>query len=271
MTEQSNALSGIRFIVIAAALVIIIGGIKQAQPVMVSFLVAIFLAMLGTPPVLWLKQKRIPSVMAVLIVVACMVTTIVIIGGIVGASINSFYNELPIYQTRIQEQVSAFQSFLLTKGIQGMDKVLMEFVNPGVVMSLTAQLFSGLGSALSNIVIILLTVAFILFEASSFPGKLRAVLGHPQQVFPQFTMFVGDIERYMVIKTFISLITGILIGVWLAIIGVDFPILWGFLAFLLNYVPNVGSTIAGAPPGSSCPYPTRNRRRLDGDRRIYRR
>jgi predicted PurR-regulated permease PerM len=108
-------------------------------------------------------------------------------------------------------------------------------------------MLAELGSALSNIVLILLTVAFILFEASSFPVKLRAVIGDPRQVFPQFTRFVSDIERYMAIKTLISLATGILVGIWLSILGVDFPILWGFLAFLLNYVPNVGSTIAAVP------------------------
>ncbi|MCX5884793.1 MAG: AI-2E family transporter [Proteobacteria bacterium] len=247
MTEQNNSQQGIRFLVIAAALVIIIIGINQAQSVLVSFLVAVFLAMLGTPPVLWLERKRIPSVVAVLIVVTGMITVLLIVGAIVGASINSFYTELPVYQTRLQEQFSAFQSFLASKGIRGMDKVLLGFVNPGAVMSLTARLLAGLGSALSNIVLILLTVAFILFEASSFPVKLRAVLGDPQKAFPQFTRFVGDIERYMVIKTLISLATGILIGIWLSILGVDFPILWGFLAFLLNYVPNVGSTIAAIP------------------------
>ena len=247
MTEQSVFPRGTRFLIIAASLVIIIGGINQAQSVLVSLLVAVFLAMLGTPPVLWLERKRIPSIVAVLFVVAGMITILLIVGAIVGASINSFYTELPVYQTRLQEQVSAFQSFLATKGIQGMDKVLLELVNPGAVMSLTARLLAGLGSALSNIVLILLTVAFILFEASSFPVKLRAVLGHPQQVFPQFTRFVGDIERYMVIKTLISLATGILIGIWLSILGVDFPILWGFLAFLLNYVPSVGSTVAAIP------------------------
>jgi predicted PurR-regulated permease PerM len=147
----------------------------------------------------------------------------------------------------LQEQVSAFHAFLATKGIRGMDKVLLGYINPVAVMNLTASLLAGLGSALSNIVLILLTVTFILIEASSFPVKLRAVLGNPQQVFPQFTRFVGDIERYMVIKTLISLATGILIGIWLFILGVDFPILWGFLAFLLNYVPNVGSTIAAVP------------------------
>jgi predicted PurR-regulated permease PerM len=114
-------------------------------------------------------------------------------------------------------------------------------------MNLTARLLAGVGSVLSNIVLILLTVAFILFEASSFPVKLRAVLGDPQQAFPQFTRFVDDIERYVLIKTLISLATGVLIGIWLSILGVGFPILWGFLAFLLNYVPSIGSTVAAIP------------------------
>ena len=247
MTEQNDSQQGLRFLVTMAALVVIIVGIHQAQSVLVAFLVAVFLAMLATPPVLYLERKRIPSVVAVLLVVAGMIGILLIAGAIVGASVNSFYTELPAYQTRLQEQASAFQSFLATKGFRGMDKILIELVNPGAVMNLTARLLAELGSALSNMVLILLTVVFILLEASSFPVKLRAVLGHPEQVFPQFTRFVVDIERYMVIKTLISLATGLLMGIWLTILGVDFPILWGFLAFLLNYVPSVGSTIAAIP------------------------
>ena len=247
MTEQSHLYHGTRVLVIVAALVIIIGGINQAQSVLVSFLVAVFLAVIGTPPVLWLERKRIPSVVAVLLVVAGMVAILLIIGAVVGASLNSFYAELPVYQARLEEQVSIFQSFLATKGIRGMDKILRGYVNPGAVMSLTAHMLAELGLALSNMVLILLTVAFILFEASSFPIKLRAVLGHSQQTFPQVTRFVGDITRYVVIKTLISLATGILIAIWLSILGVDFPVLWGFLAFLLNYVPKVGSMVAAVP------------------------
>jgi len=86
-----------------------------------------------------------------------------------------------------------------------------------------------------------------LLEVSSFPQKLRAVLGDPKQVFPQFTHFANDMKRYMVIKTLISLATGILIAFWLFILGVDYPILWGFLAFLLNYIPNIGSIVAAIP------------------------
>lgn len=247
MTEQSDAAREIRFFVIVAALVIIVRGINQAQSVLASFLVAVFLAVIGTPPVLWLERKRIPSVVAVLLVVTGMVAILAVVGVVVGASVNSFYAELPVYQTRLQEQVLAFQTFWEAKGILGTDKVLLGYVNPGAVMSMTARLFAGLGSTLSNIVLILITVVFILIEASSFPVKLRAVLGNSQQAFPQFTRFVADIERYMIIKTAISLTAGILIGIWLSILGVDFPVLWGFLAFLLHYVPNVGFLIAAIP------------------------
>src|SRR5512143_3901866 len=247
MTEQSNSQRGIRFVVIAAALVIIIGGINQAQSVLVSFLVAVFLAMLGTPPVLWLERKRIPSVVAVSIVVTGMIAILLIVGGLVGTSLNSFIDALPSYQQRIQEQVSTLKALLAKKGMRLTDKMLLEYVNPGAVMRLAVGMLGGLGSALSNIILILLTVTFILLEASSFPVKLRAVLGDPQQTFPQFTRFFDDIKRYMVIKTLISLIGGGLIRILLSLLEVDYAVVWGFLAFLLNYVPNLGTIIAAVP------------------------
>jgi AI-2 transport protein TqsA len=100
---------------------------------------------------------------------------------------------------------------------------------------------------LSNIVLILLTVTFILLEASSFPVKLRAVLDVPQAALPQLGRFVDTMKRYVVIQTAISLTAGILIGIMLAVLGVDFPVLLGLLAFLLNYIPNLGSIIAAIP------------------------
>ena len=247
MTDQGNFTGGTRFLIIAAALVIIIWGINQAQSALVSFLAAVFLAVIGTPPVLWLERKRVAPIIAVLLVMTGMIVILMIVGGLVGTTLSKFTDDLPFYQKRIQEEVSTFDVLLVKKGIPTTEKILLEYVNPGATMNLTALLIAGVGSALSNIVLILLTVAFILFEASSFPVKLRAVLGDPQQAFPQFTRFVDDIERYVVIKTLISLATGILIGIWLSILGVGFPILWGFLAFLLNYVPSIGSTVAAIP------------------------
>jgi AI-2 transport protein TqsA len=247
MTDQGNIYRETRFLVIAAALVIIIYGVNQAQSVVALLLVSVFLALLGTPLVLWFERKRVPSFLAVMIVMTGMIILVLVIVAVVGTSLSTFSDALPFYQKRLHGQVLALKAFLETKHIIVTEKVLLEYLNPGSVMSITAGLFAGMGSALSNIILILLTVTFVLLEASSFPHKLRSVLGDPQRVFPQFTKFVDDIRRYMIIKTIISLIAGVTIGLWLFILGVDFPVLWGFVAFLFHFVPNVGLIIAAIP------------------------
>ncbi len=247
MAEQSDTHRGTRILIIVAALAIITGGIHQAQAVLEWFLVAVFLAAIGTPSVLWLEEKRVPYVAAVILVVAGMAAVIVVIGMFVGTSLNSFYTDLPSYQARLQKHISSLQLYLASKGITITDSFLVDQVKPEAVRSLTSSLLKGLGSALFEMIFILLTVTFIFLEASSFPVKLRAVLGDPQKDFHPFMRFVYDINRYMVIKTVISLVVGALIGLWLYVLDVDFPILWGFLAFLLHYVPNIGAFIAAAP------------------------
>ena len=247
MTEKSNSHSGTRLLVIAAALVIIVWGINQAQSVLVLFLVSVFLAVIGTPPVLWLQRKRIPSAVAVLIVLAGMIVILVMVGLLVVTSIKRISDALPFYQTRLQQQVLALKTLLASIGIAVNDKVLLEHLNPEALSSRVVGLFAGVSSAFSKAVLILLTVSFILLEASSFPIKLRAALGDPRAHFPQFVKFVNDIKRYVVIQTAISLTAGVLIGIWLSVLGVDFAILFGLLTYLLNYVPNVGSVIVLIP------------------------
>ena len=102
MTEQSDPHRGTRILIILAALAIITGDIHQAQTVIVWFLGAFFLAAIGIPSVRWLDQKRIPHVVAVLLVVACMATILLVIGGLVVTSLKSFYANLPYYQVRLQ-------------------------------------------------------------------------------------------------------------------------------------------------------------------------
>ena len=244
---QDNLHGGTRLLFIAAALVVIIWGINQAQSALVSSLVAVFLSVLGAPAVQWLKRKRVPHVPAVLLVLAGMITVLLAGGGLVSTSLGGFSASLPSYQERIQEQAAVIQALLAKKGVSVTDKELLEFLDPAAVMKLAVNLLGGLGAALSNIVLILLTVMFMLLEVSSFPVKLRAVLGDPLQKFPEFTRFAEDIQRYMVVATCLNLAAGLLLGIWLAILGVDSPALWGFLAFMLLYIPHVGSIIAALP------------------------
>jgi predicted PurR-regulated permease PerM len=245
--DPNNSFKVVRVLISVAAIVIIIAGINLAQSVVVLFLVSFFLASLGIPPLFWLQEKHIPTGFAVLIVMVVMIFILLLISAQIGSSFSDFINQLPLFQAKIREQVLELSTYLRSKGFSGTQKLLLDYVKPEVLLKLTANLLSGLSSVLSDLVLILLTVTFILLEVSSFPIKLRAVLGDPKQTFPQFTKFADDMKRYMVIKTLISLATGILIAFWLYILDVDYPILWGFIAFLLNYIPNIGSIVAAIP------------------------
>jgi predicted PurR-regulated permease PerM len=104
-----------------------------------------------------------------------------------------------------------------------------------------------MGVIMGNWVMILLIVGFILAEADSFPLKLSAILNRPQHSIHQISEVVDQINHYLGIKTITSLMTGVIIAVSLWILGVDFPIVWGLIAFLFNYIPNIGSIIAAVP------------------------
>jgi predicted PurR-regulated permease PerM len=247
MVEKFNSFRGMRILIGAAAFVIIVAGISFAQSVVVLFLFSFFVALLGIPPVIWLKEKRFPSVFAVFVVMSGMLIIILLIGAQIASSFSDFTNELPVLQSLIREQLLGLSAFLRSKGFSGSQKYLLDYVNSEAIMNFTAGLISGAGTLISNLTLVLLTVTFILLEISSFPIKLRAILGDPKQVFPRFTEFIVDMKRYMVIKTIINLVAGILIGLWMYILGVQFPVLWGFLAFLLHYIPNIGAVISAIP------------------------
>jgi predicted PurR-regulated permease PerM len=114
-------------------------------------------------------------------------------------------------------------------------------------MVLAGGIFAALSSVLTHAFLILLTVVFILMEAADLPKKLRVVLKHPERSLSTIEKFSQSAKRYLVIKTLISAAVGLVIWLWLLILGVDYPVLWGTLSFLLNYVPNIGAIIAALP------------------------
>ena len=232
-----------------AAFVVLVAGMKAAESILVPFLVAAFLALICGPPMFWLQRRGVPSVLALLIVVAVICGIGVGVGALLGSSFKDFTAALPTYQVRLQERTDALVAWMDDLGIPLPANVLSFFdvVNPGQIMQLVGRVVSGLGGLVTNSFLIALTVVFILLEASSFPAKLRAAFGDSRGAFGRFDQVAANVNRYLAIKTAVSLATGVMIAVWLAVVGVDFPLLWGLLAFLLNYIPNIGSIIAAVP------------------------
>lgn len=230
----------------AAGLVILIYGLREAQAIVVPILLAVFLSMVGTPPLFWLRRKGVPNSLAVVTVVIGMILVLVMIGSLVGTSIAEFTSRVPYYQERLDQQLSVYLARLeLSERVVSISEMI-ERIGPSGAMDLAARLLNGVGGLLNNALLIVFTVVFILLEAWSLPAKLRAVT-RSTEAYRSFTRFSESLNRYIGLKTAVSLATGLTVGAWVAATGLDFPMLWGLLAFMLNYVPNIGSIIAAVP------------------------
>jgi predicted PurR-regulated permease PerM len=191
----------------------------------------------------------LPQWLAMVVVVAGIVGVGLGMAALVGNSVNRFTLALPSYQNRLQELTASSIAWLSDQGIHLTGQYVRDIADPGAIMSMVGLLASGLGALVANTFLILLTVVFMIVEASGFPSKLRIALGEARSLrLPDFSRFTASLQGYLVIKTWISLATGVCAALWVAVLGVDFPVLWGLLAFLLNYVPNIGSIIAAVPP-----------------------
>lgn len=236
-----------RTFVVLAAIIVIIAGIKSAESVVIPFLLAVFIATIAATPVFYLTSKRLPLALSITAVMLMIVAVLFGLGALVTQSVNAFLDKLPFYQERIQLLTTDLLLLLEPLGIEFSSEVLLSYFDPGTAFEMVGSTLVGLSNALSNGFLILLTVIFILAEASSFPKKLEDVLADPERNLPFFDRFTENVNRYIGIKTTVSVATGLIITVFLAILGLDFPILWGLLAFLLNYIPTIGSIIAAVP------------------------
>lgn len=234
------------FICLAAG-VVIIAGMKSATTIFVPFILSAFIAIISAPPMYWLQNKGVPSVAAVFIVVICILGVVLLIGALVGQSVTDFSQHLGLYKAKLKTMTTAVLSWLSSLGFNVDGLALDEVFDPGAAMNLAASMLNSLRNVLTNGFLILMTVIFILLEAASFPTKLNAIMGPDESRQPFWEVFLNDVKQYMAIKTWISLATGVVIGIWLTILGVDYAILWGLLAFALNYIPNIGSIIAAVP------------------------
>ncbi len=230
-----------------AAIIIIVAAMRAAQSLVVPFLLAGFVSIIFAQPLIWLRSKGVPTWLALVIIIIAMACLGLFFAVVIGDSIATFTDNLPFYQTRIQGIMESLQGWLQRIGVQIPADILSSYLDVGAIMRIAAGMLAGIGNLLTNGFMIILTVIFILLEAVSLGPKFRVALPDPKDQMPRLRSLTHSINKYMGIKTLTSLGTGLAVAIWLAILGVDFPMLWGLLAFLLNYVPSIGSIIAAIP------------------------
>jgi AI-2 transport protein TqsA len=239
----------ITFLLTLAALIIIIAGLKTAQALLVPFLLAFFISVICAGPFYWLQQHKVPAPIALLLVIGFVMLGGFIVLTLVGTSVNDFTNQLPFYQEKLRSQTFVLFEWLEKMGVKLSRQILLEHFDPAALMQSAASMLAKAGGVLTNSFLILLTVIFILLEAAGMPNKLRAALADADadSSLASFEKFVTSVRQYLAIKTLVSLATGIIVSVGLMLLGLDYALLWGMIAFLLNYVPNIGSIIAAVP------------------------
>lgn len=246
--------SGARFLLVAAALVVVVAGLKLGAPILLPFALALFLAIMSLPITFWL-QRHIPPWLSIVVTVLITVSVFTILVLLAIQSLSELGPRLPGYRQAYSNMTTNAVAWVTNKSWYqewfsglGLERVFaLEQLQAGDIFDFLAATARQAGSLLSSTFLIFLMMIFMLSEATVFPFKLRSILGQRAGSGRRMTKIIREVQVYLGIKTVVSLITGLLIGVWAWLLDLDFPVLLGLIGFVLNYVPTIGSILAVVP------------------------
>jgi AI-2 transport protein TqsA len=261
-TMVKRAESG-RTLLLIAALVVVVAGLRAAQNFFLPVLLAFFVATVSYPITRGLVKRRVPRLVAVLLTVLvdfAFIAGVVVLGMVLLQDLQDKWNQK--YAAQMYQQVSGASETLavrleeigvadarekiqtvLANNLANLQQIRFEKIwdlGTGVL----GQVVGFFGAA----VIFLILTVFMLSEAEWFGRRLDAVSQAHGPNLGRMLSATRDIQRYLAIKTVVSLATGVLAGLLCWAAGLDFYILWGIVAFALNFIPVIGSIVAGVPP-----------------------
>lgn len=250
-------------VLLFAALVVIVAGLKAAQSFFVPVLLAFFIATVSYPVTAWLRRRRLPPAVAVLLTVLvdfAFLAAVIVLGITIAGDLQDKWDAeyYDLTRAKIQDASGALAGKLEEWGVEdGAEKLkslttenLSELKNIkfGQIWDLGTNFLGRLLSFFATFGVVIVLTVFMLSEAHGFSGRFGAIRDARGPNFDRMSSAMLDTQRYLGIKTVISLATGMLAGVLCWVAGLDFFLLWGILAFVMNFIPVVGSLIASVPP-----------------------
>ena len=229
-----------------ASIIIILAGLKAASAIVVPFLLAIFIAVIISPAIIYLQKLKIPRVFAFIIVVAVFFGTLGFFGSILFHTLQSFVNQLPELQTKFDNLLKIIIAQTSNSKFIDIQSNMIDF-DINLAINKATAILKKTGSLISMSFVVFLIVAFIVFESTIINNKIRYFSKHNRRMAIFFKNFISNLKRYLLIKTIASIVTGVLIGLAMWILGVPYAPLWGMTAFLFNYIPTIGSILAIFP------------------------
>src|SRR5215210_761340 len=237
--------SMLRVMVGLAATVVVFVGMRLAAPILNPILFAVVLALLFSPIYAWLRRHRIPTPLALVVMLVGLTLLFAAISGILGISIARFSGNIASYTGKLNDQLDNIQSLTKSLGLSKAD--VRKAVSPSALTGAIGAVLSGVADFLSNLFLILIIVLFLLAEGPAMMSRLRASAGddHPQVA--SLAVFGRNVVRQLGLRAIVNLFTGAGVVVLLFVLRVDFPLMWGILAFFLSFIPWIGLPLAVAP------------------------
>ncbi len=236
-----------RAVIVAAAIVIAVSFLQAAASIIAPILLAAFIAIIATPPLSWLRSKRVPKWLALAVIVFVLLEAFSILALVFTGQLEGFRDGLPDYQKRLVLLSDQLGGWLEGVGVDNAREAIKDIYDPSLAVGLVRIALSNVSGTFGTGLLILLAVVFMLLEASGLLSKLRMAFHLTQDAEARLRRVLSAINKYMVIKSLASLATALCIWVWLWILGIDFAVLWAILAFLLNFIPFVGALLMTIP------------------------
>ncbi|HVO10354.1 MAG TPA: AI-2E family transporter [Vicinamibacteria bacterium] len=240
---------GSRFLLIAAAAVVVVAGLRAAAPILVPLVLAVYLAALSVPVLRLLPRlpglRWIPHWVAVLLTAVIVVVVVGLAGTVLTISVRTLVGSLPEYRERLE---AALQPLLSHAARLGLDAGAMResLIGPAKAIAIVQSVVGSVLGLLSDALLILLLYIFALAGIRGHGARLREALGDQA---PESLRHMGEqAQSYLRLKTVVSLSNGIGMGLLAGMLGIPFAPVWGFLGFTLNYIPNLGSIVATTLP-----------------------
>ncbi len=234
-------------IVTFAAVMIVVAGLKFAQPLLAPLLLAALITATSAPIAAWLSSRGLPASVGATVALLVGFAFFGLCGVLIAYSGDEARAQLPTYWVRAQDGAGSVADYLTRLGFHATRDSVLSIFDASKVMLVVGTALTAGADVLPHLIVMPLLVFFALAEIAGFGDKLRFILPDTSRGLEQIETAAREVQKYLLVKTITSFVGAAAIGVWLVIFKVDFAILLSVLAFLLHFIPNLGSAIAMVP------------------------
>jgi AI-2 transport protein TqsA len=244
MSEERQSFSFLQMIVGIAAAALILTVVHGASEIISQFLMAFVITVAVAPVQSWLIRRGLRPVWAFLITVVSMVVVIGLVLIVLTTSLNQFIQDLPQYQEQFAEVQAQVADTLAAMGIS--QSTIEASPAASDVAKSVGDAAAWLLGAFTSFGFMLALAAFMLFEATVMPVKVRAIAGATRRA--PLDRFVNNVRTYVVVTAWVNFMVAIVDTTLLLLMGIPYAGLWGALAFLFGFIPSIGFMLSLVGP-----------------------